>query len=198
MSGGGGEPDLVGDLVIGVDQVRGAGLEHRPHRVTEGDRRADVARVPVLVLDAAEQVAGIGKRRHPLAVDEHRVEPDVVEVQMGTRHHVDIVDRETGRREIVQELIAQMRHGIEARDGSVPEARVDDDGLAHGLHHQRVDRERQRAVLVDEVRFQPIRIRGDDLVRVRSVNIPAASTAACAANQCDADVTDLPLHCGSP
>ena len=61
------EPDLVGDAVVGRHEIGEPGVDHRPHRVVDGQPRSRCrpSLVPVLPLVAAQQVAGVRERRAP-------------------------------------------------------------------------------------------------------------------------------------
>ena len=71
-----------------VDQARLPDREHRvAHHLAEGGGVLVV--LPELELDPAEQVAGLGERRAPTAVDQPRVPADVVDVEVGADDGVD-------------------------------------------------------------------------------------------------------------
>ena len=119
----------------------------------------------------------------------------MVEVEVRARDEVDRFDPEAGRGEVVQELITQMRHGVETGDGPVAQARVDHDGLAHRLDDERMDRQRHHAVVVDEVRLQPVRVRGDDLFGIGTgEHSRRVDRSHVLSHQRDAHVAHLPLH----
>ena len=72
-----------------------AGLDHRQHAVIDaavGIFGALLVQLgPEAELRLGENVARIGKRRHPAAVDQARVPADMIGMQMGTHHEIDVV-----------------------------------------------------------------------------------------------------------
>ena len=139
----------------GGDEIGEPGVDHRSHRVVERHRVARVAARgrPVRPFVATEQVAGVRERRDPLPVDQHRVPPHVVEVQVGADHGVDLFTREAWRRR------GRSRNGVCRLSASMPGMRRSFPmqvsmmmlPVAHG-DAEGVDRQHEVAVVVDEVR----------------------------------------------
>jgi hypothetical protein len=78
----------------------------------------------------------------------------VVEVQVGAEHGVDRLAREARVREIDEEARVR-REQVEARQLVLAHAGVDQDAPRPRLDHQRVDRQHEAAVRVEEVRLEP-------------------------------------------
>ena len=68
----------------------------RGHVALIGRHRRILAFVPIGILGAGIKVFGVGERRHPAAVTQHRVPADMVGMQMRTEHHVDVFRRGAG------------------------------------------------------------------------------------------------------
>ena len=103
VAGGGLDQHRVVDRVRAVEQHRLAGLDHRQHAVAIGAaalrvgvRRGVATRIAVFVLGTGEQILGVRKGRDPAAVTQHRVPADVIGVQMGAEHDVDVFRRGAG------------------------------------------------------------------------------------------------------
>ncbi len=189
------EADLVGDAMVGRDEVGEAGVDHGPHRVVEGCRVPDGSCFrPVRPLVAAQEVARVRERRHPRAVDQHGVPPHMVEVEVRADDGVDLLAREPGLREIVEEGRLQVER-LHARDlPVVADAGVDDDLAVAHRHPERVDREHQVAVVVDEMGTQPRRVPCDHRV-VGARQEPGCGKVRHALDDTrDGDVADLPLQ----
>src|SRR5262249_43696779 len=91
----------------------------------------------------AEQVAGLGKGRHPTAVHQAGVPADVIKMQVCAQYGVDAVWRETGRREVFQEggldVAEHVVFPLSVRSDArvyhdVPPARAQHEGLEGDLH----------------------------------------------------------------
>src|ERR1035437_2822201 len=151
------EPYFVGDAKVRVDQIGHPNLNNRTHRIL--DRIAHVLAVelrPVIPLGAAYQVAGVGERRHPLAVLEHRVPPDMVHVQMRADDAIDLVARVTRFSQVAQKRQLQIAPRRVRTNLLVADAGVDDDALTLRLDHQRVDAHAELALFVGEGGIEPV------------------------------------------
>ena len=91
----------IGDRVAAFDGRDEAALNDRQHAVLVA---AVIGLRPLcgltgaqLDLGLAHEIARIGKRRHPAAGDQARVPADVVGVEMGAEHDIDILGRAAGR-----------------------------------------------------------------------------------------------------
>src|SRR6516165_8576989 len=155
--------DLVADPVIGLDQIDEPGIPDRRHRVGEdGGHGISLALArPMGVLDAAHQIARIGKGRDPPAAEQHRIPPDMIDVEMGADYRVDHLARIAGTGEISQKARLQF---VPGRDASVflvvAETGVDDDAAAPplaplGLDDERVNAHLQATALIGEIGLQP-------------------------------------------
>ena len=145
---------LFGHLVAGLDQVDEAGLEDRKHRVGLGFGRVGIVLVlPEPPLGLAHQVARVRKGRHPAAVLEDGVPPDVIEVQMGAQDPVHRRGREPDAREIFEKGGMQFGHPERAR--LVADTGIDDDSRVSRAHRKGVDAELEIALGVCEMGAQP-------------------------------------------
>jgi len=74
--------DFGADLMIPFDKIGETTLEDRSYAVGKDGKHVGALglRAPVLVLNAAEQIARLREGWDPLAVDEHRVPADVIDV----------------------------------------------------------------------------------------------------------------------
>ena len=104
MTGGRLDPHAVVDLVVILDDQCLPRLDDRQHAVLEHPRNRHCLAVPVspqpgLVLRAREDVPGVGEGRNPASVDEPGVPPDVIDVQVGTQHEVDVLRRRPRQRQ---------------------------------------------------------------------------------------------------
>ncbi len=109
--GGGFEAQVAVEIEVRVPQVHQTGLVHRRDAVLEDDVAGGtqsggvaVGGIPELEVGPGHDVSGIRKGGHPLPVLEDRVPPDVVVVQMGVHHDVDVVGVDSCSRQIAQEV----------------------------------------------------------------------------------------------
>ena len=143
--------------MVHLDQVREPRVEHRAHAVAHDALGVVVVlRRPVLPFLPREEVARARERRHPSAVLEPRVPPDVVDMEMRADDEVDRFGREARRRQIVEERRA---HHVKGRAASailvVAHARVDEGREPRRLDHECVNALEEPALLVEEVRREP-------------------------------------------
>ena len=103
VAGGRLDHHRIVDRVRAVEQNRLPGLDHRQHAVAVGAaalrvgvRRGVATRIAVFVLGPGEQILGVRKGRDPAPVTQHRVPADVIGVQMGAEHDVDVLRRGAG------------------------------------------------------------------------------------------------------
>jgi hypothetical protein len=156
VTGGRLESDLVGHLVVGRYEIGEAGVDHGSHRVLDRQRVARLALgVPVLPFLSTHDVPRVREGGHPLAVDQHRVPADVIEVEVGADHGVDLFAREAGGGEVVEERRVEGQRFHAGDLAVVADARVDDDLAVAGGDAEGVDRQHQVAVVVHEVRTEP-------------------------------------------
>ena len=147
---------VVGDRERRIDEVGLPGVEHRLHRVLE-DLAVDRRRTrPVLGVDPRQVVASVRERRHPLAVAQHGVPADVVDVQVGAHDGVDRFGREPGRGQVGEKRTLEVREeGVDA-GLVVAEAGIDDDAPARRFDDERLDAQPEVPGVVGEVRTQPV------------------------------------------
>src|SRR5262249_44600864 len=104
MARGRNETNLLTDPMICRDEIDEPGIPDRSHRV--GDDGSHVLPLllacPMRIFDTAHQISRLWKGRDPTAVDQHRVPPDMIDVQMRAHHGVDRLARIAGKGEIAQ------------------------------------------------------------------------------------------------
>src|ERR1700729_1012834 len=102
---------------------------------------------------ANHQVFRLGESRHPLAIFEHGVPANMIEMEMGADYGVDRFAREARLRELIEK---RQGHLIPFRETGallvIADAGVDEDAAALGLHEQRMDAQKNLARLVEERR----------------------------------------------
>ena len=156
--------EVLVELGRAVDHLRQARLDDRQHQIAE---RAGIGRrglgiavdlEVVVVVGAAEHVFRVLEGRHPLAVLEPGVPADVVDMQMGAHHHVDLVGLDAGRLQPRQVgRLHQMPFGPVRPGLVVADAGVDQDALAADRQQPAMDAELQEARrLVVVVGQQPV------------------------------------------
>src|SRR5271156_1425679 len=141
-----------------IDQVGNARVDDRPHRVL--DRIAHVLAVErreEIPLGAANQVACVRKRRHPLAVLERRVPSDVIDVQMRADNAIDLVGAVSRFFQIAQKRQLEVAPHRVRSDLVVADAGIDDDAFSLRLDDQGMDTHPELALLVGKNRIEPVR-----------------------------------------
>ncbi len=103
-----------------ADQLGLAGGEHRQHAVGDevagARQRRRARRPPMIPFAPRDQIARVGKRRHPAAVLQPRVPADVIDVQMRAQHDVDVFGRDAGfARAVRATAIVRRRNSGRAR-----------------------------------------------------------------------------------
>ena len=160
------EPDLVGDPVVGRHEVGEAGVDDRAHRVV--DRRR-VARSRLRGPSAPTRRGTAGSARSGTWAPSRRRRASCSSPRGrsggGCRSRCRPPRAGSRRRR------GRTRNGVcrlsASMPGSLPvvaDAGVDDDPAVADGDAERVDRQHEVAVVVDEVRAQPRRVRRDDLV----------------------------------
>src|SRR5215472_18298579 len=100
------EADFVADAVIGLDEIDEPRRPDRRHGI--GEYRCHVLPLalpsPMRVLDAAHQITRIGEGWDPTAAGQHRVPPDVVDMQMRANDRVYGLASIAGRCQISEEI----------------------------------------------------------------------------------------------
>lgn len=141
-----------------VDQVEQARLLDGDDGVAEhaAPRLVHVVGGPELVLRPRRQVARAREGRHPGTVDLTGVPSDVVGVQMGEDHQIDVLGGEPDVREACEVVRTELVPGGVGPRLAVADPGVDED--AQTVHDQReaVTVEVQDAVRVREVGAQPV------------------------------------------
>jgi hypothetical protein len=129
---------LVGDSAGRVGPLDQTRVDHWPYRIGEVSTVDIAVGQPVVVLGSDEQIPGVGEGRNPAPVDQHRVPPDVVGVQVRAHHPVDRLARESGRRQVGQEGSAALVPARHVRAVLVvADAGVHQDRQSTGPHDQR-------------------------------------------------------------
>ena len=157
---GGFQVQALGKLVVALDQIGQACLHHRQHAVGEGAvicrRVPALLAFPVLVFAAPENVACIGKGRHPAPVLQAGVPADMVGVQMGAEHEVDLFGMYAGRSKTFQVRgFLAVPHRPQGALLVVADAAVDQNRLPCGAQQKAVETHHHQARVVDEVGLQP-------------------------------------------
>ena len=142
------QPHLVVERKVGFDDRRLPRLQNRVHAVDQMRlRRLVVQFLPALQFAAREDVLRVGEGGHPAPVAQLRVPADVIRVQVGAEHVVDVLGRHPGLAQQRQEG-AELLH-VPARAPLawlvVAHARVDDDGVVRGLDQERLEHQHQVA-----------------------------------------------------
>jgi hypothetical protein len=150
--------------MVRLHQVDQAGVEDRPHAVFHDRPLLPFVFVtPMLEFTLADQIAGLGESRDPLAVHQHGVPAHMVRVQVGADHRVDTVPAPARIRQMLQE---RRRQRVTARQIArlvVADAGIDHQPQPRRLHEQRLDGRDERTILLGEVWKEP----GAGLQRLR-------------------------------
>ena len=156
--------DLVADLVISVHQIDQAGIDDRLNRIREGlvlDHVPAVrgeqilALAPIFELVPFEQIAGVGEGRHPLAVDQHRVPADMIDMEMGAEHDIEAFAREARAFEVLEEGGLEVRHHLHCALLVIADAGVDHDPLRRRVDDERVHAHDDVAGVGDVIGLEP-------------------------------------------
>ena len=97
-------------------------------------------------------------RARPLAVPQHGVPADVVDVQVGADHRGHALAGPADRLEVLQEVGGQRAAAQQGARLVVADAGVDHQPHAGRLHQERMDRHLHDLVFIDEIRIQPRRL----------------------------------------
>ncbi len=158
--------EMLVELGRAFDHLGQASLDHRQHRVAErtGIDRPGLGIVVelqvVVVVGAAEHVLGVLEGRHPFAVLEPGVPADMIDMQVGAHHHVDLVGLDAGCLQPLEILgLHQMPFGPMRARLVVADAGIDQDALAPHGQKPAMDAELQRirGFLV-VVGYQPVAV----------------------------------------
>ena len=154
------EIHFLAEAVRGFDELRQAGVEDRLHGIGEHQlldpvpterRRHAFAPLPEVIFRPVEEIAGVREGRPPLAIDQHGVPPDVIDMQVRAEDGVDRVRGEALVGKLLEEAGAQH---VKRRTETllvVAGAGVDDDALRRRLDDERVDARDRLAILGQEV-----------------------------------------------
>jgi len=126
-----------------------------------------VALGPVSQFAVSEYVARLREGRHPLAVLEPRVPPDVIGVQMRAHDKIDIVHAKAACRKVLLVAIG-IHHVPEAPRRArfmVAYAAIDHDGVVRCLHDVALDAEHQLIAGIEELGLQPASVLVEKLSR---------------------------------
>ena len=142
--------------MIHLDRLGEAGFENRHDGIRHDINCFALGFLrPVLVFLAADQVAGVGKSRHPLVAVQHRIPADMIDMQMGADDRIDPLARKARFGDVLQEfrvqrLLARQHPGL-----IVADAGVHDELQSGRIHEQRVNGKHHRALGRDEMRIEP-------------------------------------------
>jgi hypothetical protein len=154
------EPDLRRDDVVEFHKLDEAGVEDGPYAIAEHSLLLLVlVGAPEFVFASADEVARVGEGRHPLAVLEHGVPADVVDVEVRAHYGVDRFARPAGLGEMLQEGRRQALAAGDLARPVVAHTGVDDQLEPRRLNQQRMNAELQGGVVLgDEVWIEPRRL----------------------------------------
>ncbi len=148
--------------MINIDNRCHACIEDWLHRIFK--HRPIILRLtgPIVEFIFHKEILSIRKRWHPSTVDESCVPADMVNMQMGANHHIDIFRLISSFFEFFDEVGLQVVKCNCTRPLFViSTTRVDDDRQSFGFNKQRVDRKFHLPFFCDEVRFQPFKFIDD-------------------------------------
>ena len=190
------QSDFIAQGRVAGDQIDLSGLDHRTDRVVEqGFVFGAVAmRGPVVVFGFAEDIACVGKGRHPTAADQPCIPADVVDMQMRAQHGIDRLGRVAGRghvREIGIVEVVPGRH--RAARFVVADAGIDDDAPRRGFDHEGMHAHPQPAFLGGQVWNQPGQLLNLAVGRLRQ-DEPGAPDRLHFDDFGDCDLADRPAH----
>ena len=192
------EPHVVADAMVDGHQVGQAGFVDGGHRVTEHVVAEEVGGgLPVLVLGPGEQVAGVGERRQPPAVDQTGVPADVVDVQVGADHLGDRFRRVARCGQVRKERQLQVVPVGAVAHLVVADAGVDRDAVIADVDHEALDAHQEVAVVADEVGTEPAGGlgAGEHVVLAEALEQePRRRRSLALGNGRDRRVADLPLQ----
>ena len=158
MSGRRQESDVVIERVIAADQLGLFRFDDRQDAVGDAsDRGLGMLLDPVGVFPLREQIACVRKRRHPSPILEPRIPADVIEMQMRAQYEIDIVNRQTCRRQGTHVgLITFHVHGRKRVPVLVvADAAVDQDRMVRRAHDVRLKAKDQLPLWSKRTRNQP-------------------------------------------
>src|SRR3974377_1911198 len=146
------------------------------------------------VLDAAHQVTRIRKGRDPATIDQHRVPPDMIDVEMGADDGVDRLAGIAGGSEIRQKARLKL---VPSRDPAVffvfAKTSVDEDASARRFDDKSVNAHLEPAALVGKIGLQPADRQYSLIGRLRQ-DKPAAAADFELDDLGDRDFADSPFH----
>ena len=182
------------DAVVHVDEVVQLCRDDRFDVVGQVDVVRVLVVLPVVVLGLPEQVARVRERRHPPAVDQLGVPPDVVEVQVRAQHDIDGFAWRARGREIVEEGGLQRLHVLVGQVAIVAETRVDEDHLAVRLDDEGLDRDLEHPVGGDVVGHDPRPLRPERVHVEADQQLDAGQVEHDLRHAPHAHLTDLPFE----
>ena len=181
--------DPWGDGVLEFDQIDETSIEQRLDRA--GKLVQLTLGFEVIELGLGEDVAGIGKGRYPLAVDDPGVPPDVVEVKMRAEHHIDCFEATVDG---LGQAFGKARIPWQRMRSVDADTCVDHDGRSARLHDEGMYREHQIIVGVD-VRIDPRTGGSDVLIGDVRHDLMARNCDHRLFDFGDENVTNRPLQC---
>ena len=169
MAGRGLQRQATAHAVLARHELRLLRLDDRQHRIVVGvDLEGLGARplglgLPEVVVGARHHVLGVGEGRHPLAVLQPRVPADMVDVQMGAHHEVDLLGLDARLAQTLEILGVQHVEARHARPGLVVAAAgIDQDRVLARAQQPGMDRGHQPAAFrLVVARRQPMAFGGE-------------------------------------
>ena len=152
VPGGRHQADMIADPEVLADNIRLLRLDHRQHAVAE--RRDWGFRIlpgPVVELAFRENVAGIGKSRHPASVVEPGVPADMIDMQVGTHHEIDILQAQARRIQRAHVGVVGLHVPLVAAGARlvVADAGIHQDGVMRRAHDIGLECEDEHVVGID-------------------------------------------------
>ena len=84
---------MVADLIVVAYDLGPVGFDHGQNAVAERrHRRPGILLAPVIEFRLCEHIARIRKRRHPAAIVQPRIPANVIDMQVGAHHEVDVAE----------------------------------------------------------------------------------------------------------
>ena len=154
MAGRGLQRQATAHAVLARHELRLLRLDDGQHRIVVGVDLEGLGAgplglgLPEVMVGARHHVLGVGKGRHPLAVLQPRVPADMVDVQMGAHHEVDLLGLDARLAQTLEILGVQHVEARHARPRLVVAAAgIDQDRVLARAQQPGMDRGHQPAAL---------------------------------------------------
>ena len=155
------------DPVVHLDQQLALGVQDRDHAVGDvvagaGHQSLFGLGQPEIELGAGEDVLGVGEGRHPAAVLQPGVPADMIDVQMGAQHEIDVFRTGPGRQGTGPSTGTGRREELPVARLVIADAAIHQDGVAGRLDQEGLDRDHDQPGVGSIVpRHHPFGMRGD-------------------------------------